>query len=124
MTLKKLSPNTSEHSIQYPQMDSEFEIQAYLFAKLKAAGFDVRGEVQVHGMFGLRKAKASCRFDIVIYENGVATLIIEVKARVVNHKSTVDDTRQGKRYTTFGVPVWFVYGMSDAEKALDEIRTL
>ena len=31
-------------------------------------------------------------------------------------------SRQFIRYVTFGVPVWFVYGMDGAEKALFEIK--
>jgi len=36
---------SAEYSIKYPEVESEFEVQAWIFSRLKDAGFDVRGEV-------------------------------------------------------------------------------
>lgn len=107
-----------DFEIGYPEVHSEFEVQAFLFSELKLAGFDARGEVQVHGLFGQRSTKASCRFDIVIFKDKQAIMVLEVKARSVKHKSGVENTRQGKRYPLFGVPVYFIYGMEDAKEFL------
>ena len=114
----RLETTGQEFEIAYPAVESEFEVQAFLFSELRRAGFDARGEVQVHGLFGQRAAKASCRFDIVIFEDKRAVMVLEVKARPVIHKSGVENTRQGKRYPRFGVPVQFIYGMNDARKFL------
>lgn len=105
--------------IAYPLVESEFEVQAYLYMTLRARGYDVRGEVQVFGEFGLRKTKAACRFDLVLFSDEKESLcVFEVKARKVKHKTTVEETRQGKRYPLFGVPVHFVYGMEGANEIL------
>lgn len=34
----------------------------------------------------------------------------------------IEATRQFQRYTGFGVPVWFVYGMEGARLAIDELK--
>jgi hypothetical protein len=113
-----LEPVTNRYKISYPEKESEFEVQAFLFSSLKALGLDVRGEVQCHGAFGMRSKKASCRFDLVLFEDKEAVLVLEVKARPVKHKTSVEDTRQGRRYPHFGVPVRFIYGMEDAKEFL------
>lgn len=110
------------HEIAYPPVASEFEVQAFLYAGLRALGIDVRGEVQVHGLFGLRSAKAACRFDLVLFREEKPVLILEVKARRVSHKNGVEATRQGKRYTQFGVPTWMVYGIDEARQVLEAIK--
>lgn len=61
--------------IQYPKKTSEFEIHSSIFNKLKALGYDVRGEVTFINKNGGRNA----RFDLVIFKNKNAILIIEVK---------------------------------------------
>lgn len=120
--LHKVPAGQALHSIAYPSIQSEFEVQAYLYGALKAQGLDVRGEVCVFGLFGMREAKAVCRFDLVVFENKNPILILEVKARHVTHKNGIEANRQFKRYTTFGLPVWFVYGMDGAEIALSELK--
>lgn len=107
-----LEPTSNKFKVPRPNFQcSEFEIQARLFSGLKELGLDVRGEVKT--MFGDRRS--TCRFDLVLYdEAGHATQILEVKASDVRHKSSVEATRQGQRYTQFGVPVTFIYGMPDA----------
>ena len=110
----RIEPESHMYEIKYPEIESEFEVQAFLYSELKKKGIDARGEVQTHGAFGLRPSKASCRFDVVVFENKKAILILEIKARKVRHKNGVENTRQGMRYPNFGVPVQFIYGMSDA----------
>jgi len=97
-----------------PTSETEFEVQAKLFSALKQHGFEVRGEVSWR-----LKPIGSCRFDIVIYEGGEPARIVEVKSSPVKHRSgTLEDTRQGRRYRLFGVPVTFVYGSADADAFL------
>ena len=109
--------------IKYPPVESEFEVQAWLWSELRRAGINARGEVPVHGEFGLRICKVACRFDIVVFDaRPKPVCVLEVKARIVRHKRTVEDTKQGKRYPMFGVPVHFVYGMDGARAALEMIK--
>ena len=120
--MQTLEPKSKDLNIKYPDVDSEFEVHAMLYFNLRQAGWDARGEVPFHGSFGLRKAKAACRFDLVIFnQDKTPRFIIEVKARPVRHKTTVEDTRQGTRYPMFGVPVHFVYGMQDAAVLLNKL---
>lgn len=94
---------------------TEFEVQSFLHGELKAKGKIVRGEL-VHID---KKTKEKSRFDLVVFnDNDEAELIIEVKAAPVKHKTTLEDTRQYKKYTAFGCKVAFVYGMEDARKIL------
>lgn len=121
--LKTVQAISGSLEIPYPAVESEFEVQAWLWAELRKAGFDAKGEVQILGKFGLRKTKASCRFDVVVFDvTKKAICVFEVKARVVRHKTVVEDTRQGRRYPHFGVPVHFVYGMAGAEAALKMVQ--
>lgn len=119
--LKRLEAVSSEYRIQKPKTPSEFEIQAELFWKLKAAGLDVHGEVvwEHRTKQGTIKRCEKCRFDIVIFKDGAASEVLEVKDGKVRHKSGVEQTRQGKRYTRYGVPVTFIYGPEGAAQYLE-----
>lgn len=120
--LTKLASTDSRHVVPYPPEQSEFEVQAFLYSSLKNAGLNVRGEINVRGDFGFRK-RGLCRFDIVIYdEHEQPTLIIEVKSYTFRRASKpIENTRQAKKYRQFGIPVWFVYGMHNAELAILEL---
>ena len=87
---------------------TEFEVQAWLYSILKQYGFDVRGEVCFKGQ------DFQCRFDLVMFDQEKPVRIIEVKASQIKHKKTLEETRQGRRYRMFGVPVTFIYGIHDA----------
>ena len=112
-----LSPASNEFEVPRPRTTaSEFEVQAFLWWRLRELGETVRGEVKYYpsGKRGV------CRFDLVVYDGEKATHIIEVKSAPVKHRNGVEATRQGHRYVQFGVPVTFVYGMRDAEHFLEE----
>lgn len=102
---------STAYVIQPPPGDwqSEFEVQAALFHELRNAGFVVRGEV----LWRNPATRRCCRFDLVLYRDGFPFHAIEVKSRPVKHKDGAQNTRQGKRYREFGVPVTFVYGFQD-----------
>lgn len=108
---------------------SEFEVQAQLFADLKAAGFTVRGEVTVEAkvhQFGEQRRKktdkAKCRFDLLIFNGSEAVHIVETKAHPVRYPRVArGQTRQAKRYACFGLPVTFVYGADEAKQFVQEL---
>lgn len=112
--MQTLQPTSKAHDVpnRSDERIGEFEVQATLFNKLRALGVKVRGEVKWRN----KDTRETCRFDLVIYENGRAVEIVEVKSAPVQHKAGVEATRQCKRYRTFGIPVTFVYGMEDAER--------
>lgn len=93
-----------------PNAPSEFEVQAYLWNALREAGLNARGEVKT-----IFNGRAVCRFDIAIFKDGELSAIIETKKSPIRHKSSWEDTRQGKRYMQFGVPVHLVYGLDQAK---------
>lgn len=100
-----------------PSVDTEFEVQAYLWNELRKLGVNARGEVKA------KYAKRSwVRFDIAIFENGKLKQIVEIKKSAVKHKTTWEDTRQGKRYNDFQVPVTIIYGMKHAEEFLKTFK--
>ena len=106
--------------------ETEFEVQSALFHALKSDGFDVRGEVTIRGKCGFpgeRRERYQCRFDLVIFSLGKAMHIVEVKAKPITRRKTcLEDTRQARRYTAFGIPVTFVYGLADAYEFLELMR--
>jgi type I site-specific restriction-modification system R (restriction) subunit len=108
-----------EHNIPVlpDDYETEFEVQASLYAALKTHGFKVRGEVK----WVNKKTRETCRFDLVIYENARPTRIVEVKAAHIKHRNGLEVTRQARRYRNFGVPVTFVYGAGDAATFLQTL---
>jgi hypothetical protein len=122
MTVTTFEPSHSSKVISYPCAHSEFEVQAWLYMALRDFGIDVRGELKTLFAARCRNSRPQfCRFDLVIFEQGKAVTILEVKANFVRHKNGVDATRQASRYREFGIPVQFVYGMNGAEKIVREL---
>lgn len=120
-----MEPKSSEYSIQYPDHVSEFEVQAKLmFELMNIPGAEIRGEVKSRGTHGLREAKTACRFDLVVYSDKKPVCIIEVKGGNVKHVSTIEETRQGLRYRTYGVHVVVCYGVADIEKVKSFVTDL
>lgn len=115
--METLSP--VDNRFKVPQLRkgyvTEFEVHASLYSALRANGFDVRGEVKWRD----KLTRCSCRFDLVLYRNDLPVEIVEVKAGRVTHRSGLENTRQGRRYRLFGVPVTFVYGAEDAQAFLE-----
>lgn len=117
--MQTLEKTCSECLIDFPENGAatEFEVQAEIYCALKGHGFSVRGEVN----WADRKTREHCRFDLVIYAEGKPWHIVEIKARPVRHKNGVASTRQGTRYTKFGLPVSFVYGVDELPDLLREL---
>ncbi|MDE1999729.1 MAG: hypothetical protein KGI52_12460 [Burkholderiales bacterium] len=119
MSTLLIYPTSSRFSVPNPTHVSEFEVQAEIWARLKGLGIDVRGEVKARAPFdGCKKHHVTCRFDLVVYQESKAVLIIEVKSGKVRHKDGFDETRQGTRYPCFGLPVVVVYGCDGIDKAI------
>ena len=114
-----LLPNSSNREIGKPDRDyrTEFEVQAFLYMRLREMNIDARGEVVVR-LKAENGRYEQHRFDIVIFDGATATQIIEVKSGPIKHKNGVENTRQARRYREFGVPVTFIYGMEQAEEFL------
>lgn len=120
-----IDPAKQQFVVPVPKRESEFDVQAQIWSSLRDLGLDVRGEVKTRAKFeGCRKSSVTCRFDLVVYAQGEAVLIIEVKARPVSHKSAFTDTRQGLRYPCFGIPVVVAYGMGSVDEVISHAMTL
>lgn len=116
----RYSPTSSAHAIVYPDGESEFEVHARIYLELLQRGFDVRGEVPFTFPDGRR-----CRLDLVVFDQGKATHIIEVKAgRKQFDQHSHKHTRQPTRYRLLGVPVTFVYGHLGADELLKEFESV
>lgn len=115
--MQTLEPTGNKYSVPIltSTYESEFEVQANLYSALKTKGVDVRGEVAWFDP----ETRMHCRFDLVIYRDLAPAHILEVKARPIKHKTVLEDTRQGRRYRLFGIPVTFIFGADDAKLFLN-----
>jgi len=104
--------------IQYPEKQSEFEIQATLFNKLVSLGYDVRGEVTYRDLSAKKGFKQS-RFDVVLFKDKKAILIIEVK----NYKKENFETRQDIKYRGFGIDVVYLSSLEGIDDLVSYIIT-
>lgn len=104
-----------QRRIKEPTSLSEFEVHAFIYSRLRELGINARGEVKVPFKNDSNR-RATCRFDIAIFDGGYLTGIVEIKAAPRIHKTDAGwfGTRQGSRYTSFGVPVRIIYGMKQA----------
>jgi hypothetical protein len=90
--------------VTYPEVNSEFEVQAELYCRLKSMGLDVRGCVPSWCIDYNEPHKVY--FDLVIFdENKTAVVIVECKNWKRDHEKLNKKTRQARRYAQFGVPV-------------------
>lgn len=123
---KRPKDRVCKWKIPYPGEPSEFEIQSYLYTKLRAQGVDVRGEVG---------GTEGDRFDLVLFNgDNVAVRIIEVKKRHVKaskklsamqeheKNGVIRARRQVKKYKRYDVPVDMVAGMTAAIQYIQDIR--
>ncbi len=113
-THQRVNMEQARHDVKEPTGHTEFEVQAYVWHRLRSLGVNARGEVKTK-----YKGKAYVRFDIAVFDNGSLSHIIEIKRSAIKHKTSWEDTRQGQRYNDFGVPVTILYGMEDAIKFVD-----
>ena len=100
-----------------PDKFTEFEVQATIWTALRQMGFNARGEIKTR--FVCERKRSCCRFDILVYkQDGDVLCIIEIKSDKRKDLSNWSETRQGKRYAEFGVPVYLIHGMSHSLKFL------
>jgi hypothetical protein len=111
LPVRVFDPISSSGSIDALQPRTEFELQAWLFNRLKLDGFDVRGEIR-----GKTNAGENARFDLTVSAGNTVIAIIEVKD---TPGSKLEKTRQGNRYRTFGVPVFLFFD----ENQYSQLRT-
>jgi len=92
-----------DYNIHHPGTNySEFELQSYLYGRLKKAGVDVRGEVS---------AKNSI-LDLVLFYKEKAFYIVETKKPGLNS----DNRLQISKYRKFGIPIRVVTSFKDADQ--------
>ncbi len=100
--------------IGYPLEHTEFEIQAYLYVRLRDMGFNVRGEVRFSDKSEV-KGRRQCRFDIVIYDKHNKPIeIIEVKSAKNPERVNCETTRQAIKYKMFNMPLTYIINMEQA----------
>jgi len=104
--------------IQKPKRPTEFELQADLYARLKAEKYDVRGEVSAY------HDGTGSRMDLVIFVNGFASVVIEVKDTPHWDAVRGKKTRQRRKYEQYGIPLLYYTPEFTIEGTLKRIRSL
>lgn len=120
--MKRFNPVSSDNKIKKSKVwDREFHIHAMTYVALKNNGYEVFGEAVVRGInYGSQFDKnACCTFDLVVFLKDELLAIIEVKDSP-NHN--LEETRQGRRYRSFGVPVYLIWDEADIHRLLDALR--
>ena len=108
--------------IEYPIFISEFDTQAELCSRLKGLGYDVRGEVRLTDI-SQQKGYREFRFDLVVFKEKEAKIIIEVK-RNSKKEGFNYNTRQFKKYSLFNIPLIYCFGIEDIEDTIKKIASL
>lgn len=109
--------------INKPNTHSEFECQAYLYFSLLNKGVDIKGEVLNKSESKNSKGKREvCRFDLVIFEGDSAKHIIEVKGDRRKDCSRWEKTRQGVKYSKFGIEVTLLVGMEQCKHFVENYQ--
>lgn len=115
---KRETERDSDFIVQQPTQRTEFEVQAYLWSELRNLNIEVHGECKAKF-----SGRAYVRFDLAVFESGQLAAIIEVKRKERN--AGVDGwlkTRQGSRYSQFGVPVINIFGLQQAEDLITKAK--
>jgi hypothetical protein len=106
-----------------PRRLSETNIQAEIYRQCKANGIECFLEYRSYWN-GIR----GCRFDAVIVKDGMITTIIEVKSvrphRLEQRRESWKVSKQHKRYSQFGLPVYLVRCMDDVPPLISSLKTV
>jgi hypothetical protein len=98
----------STEKLHLHDYETEADIQAQLYARLRKDGFDVKA-----GVTYLRtKSNIGCAFDLVIHKGREAAVIIEVKSPLEGPQTDLDASHQGLKYRSFGLPVVLFWDMA------------
>lgn len=87
--------------IPYPEVPSEHEVQTALFNLLRKNGVDARCQVM--------SLDRKCLFDVVVYRDKKAFLIIEVKKSIGKRGSG----SQIHKYRQYGIKAVYCQGMGE-----------
>lgn len=101
-----------------PRRDSEQNLK-YRFCKaLESYGFKFYQEY--HSRWN---ESPGCRFDIVVHDGKYIKALIEIKKKSDNKKrgELWLQSRQAKKYLSFGVPVFLVYDDKDFVEVLNSL---
>lgn len=99
-----------------PTMPTEGQIQAEFYRKCRNNGIEIHLEYYDQG----------CRFDGVVVRGESVVAIIECKRQPKNkpRKPSTHEDSQRRRYGSFGVPLVWVRGLDDIERAYAEVRAI
>lgn len=120
--MKIRTRNLPANAILYPFNDSEFDVQAELWSRIRQEGFEVRGEVKAVCMDDDRRRKAF--LDLVVFNR--VTLkplaIIECKNSPNNHQEI--GGRQKRKYSKFNLPLLLCANRSQIDPTLRNLLTI
>ena len=107
--------------IENKQQVTEFEIQAYLYNELLKRGYEVRWEIvdtSISKELWNKKWFRQSRFDLVIFKEWVAKIIIEVKKP---WKKFTLNTRQYSKYKLYWLPIMYFNEYEQLDEILPKI---
>ena len=93
---------------------SEANIQAELYNRLRLLGIKCY----------LEYAHENFRFDMVILNKDDIIGIVEIKSRTRNIGIVNKNTRQYRKYHSYGLPVIYCTNMSEINKSIERIKAL
>jgi hypothetical protein len=105
----------------YKYRITEFEIQAEIFMHLKNLWYQVRWEIfdkTIKEMSDNKKWFRQSRFDILVFKNNIAAIIIEVKR---TWRSIWKKTRQLEKYEMYNLPILY---FNDLNKKDDLVKNI
>ena len=110
--------------IPYPAHLSEPEVQARLLSCLLLLGYDARAEVRD----GPSESRSGARYDMVIFQDGQARAIIEVKRDRPSYAPDIEtriadrESAQRRKYLVTNLPVFVCRGLSGVSHTLKLIQ--
>lgn len=102
--------------LRKPHKQSEFELQAELYFRLKMLGLDVRGEVPS------TYQKQRSFFDLVVFRGDFGAVIIEVKNGDAVDFLHGKHTRQRVKYSKYGLPLVIYTTATKIQAVIDEVQ--
>lgn len=101
-----------------PRKDTEANLQYRFMKACEAYG------LKVFSQYPSRWNEApGCRFDIVVHDGKYIKALVEIKRKSKNKRrgELWLQTRQAKKYLSFGVPVFLVYDDKDFVEVLNAL---
>lgn len=104
-----------------PRRDTEQNLKYRLCKALESYGFKFFLEYS-----GRWNAAPGCRFDIVVHDGRYIKAVIETKRKSINARrgELWLNSRQGKKYLSFDLPIFLIYNDDDFVDCLNALHDI